>query len=59
MGVHISKVRSLMLDVLDPHLLKFLKSVGNARANQKIWEQTLWDEHGDYESVRLRTVFST
>jgi hypothetical protein len=44
MGVHISKVRSLMLDVLDPQLMQFVKSMGNDRSNRHVWEQSLYLE---------------
>ena len=37
MGVHISKVRSLTLDVLDPYTLMYMKAVGNDVAN-RVWQ---------------------
>jgi len=40
LGVHISKVRSLTLDVLDPFAQIFVKAVGNTAANE-IYEKTL------------------
>eukprot|EP00004_Rigifila_ramosa_P018015 TRINITY_DN4437_c0_g1_i2.p1 TRINITY_DN4437_c0_g1~~TRINITY_DN4437_c0_g1_i2.p1 ORF type:complete len:506 (-),score=98.04 TRINITY_DN4437_c0_g1_i2:229-1746(-) len=43
LGVHITKVRSLTLDKLDPDLLNFLLAAGNERGNF-IWEHTLRDD---------------
>eukprot|EP01119_Soliformovum_irregulare_P015780 TRINITY_DN4499_c0_g1_i2.p1 TRINITY_DN4499_c0_g1~~TRINITY_DN4499_c0_g1_i2.p1 ORF type:complete len:734 (-),score=179.05 TRINITY_DN4499_c0_g1_i2:52-2253(-) len=40
LGVHISKVRSMTLDKLDPEVYEFLKAVGNTKAND-IWEKEL------------------
>lgn len=37
LGVHISKVRSLTLDVLDPFTFMYMKAVGNEISN-RIWE---------------------
>src|SRR3546814_2100512 len=42
MGVHVSKVRSLTLDVLSTEDYEFLGAVGNERANS-VWEGTLGD----------------
>lgn len=40
LGVHITKVRSLTLDALDPFTFRFMKAVGNTRAN-RVWEAHL------------------
>ena len=40
LGVHITKVRSLTLDSLDPFTFRFMKAVGNTRAN-RVWEAHL------------------
>eukprot|EP00455_Lapot_gusevi_P001050 TRINITY_DN10423_c0_g1_i4.p1 TRINITY_DN10423_c0_g1~~TRINITY_DN10423_c0_g1_i4.p1 ORF type:complete len:349 (-),score=54.73 TRINITY_DN10423_c0_g1_i4:202-1248(-) len=47
MGVHLSKVRSLTLDVLDASLLKYLSVLGNARSNALLWEEKLYRENQD------------
>eukprot|EP01105_Mastigella_eilhardi_P025370 TRINITY_DN6899_c0_g1_i1.p1 TRINITY_DN6899_c0_g1~~TRINITY_DN6899_c0_g1_i1.p1 ORF type:complete len:706 (+),score=194.61 TRINITY_DN6899_c0_g1_i1:37-2154(+) len=40
LGTHISKVRSLTLDKLEPPVFEFMKAVGNDMAN-KVWEASL------------------
>jgi Arf-GAP with coiled-coil, ANK repeat and PH domain-containing protein len=42
LGVHISKVRSITLDQLDPVDVAVLRRIGNERAN-RVWEHTLLD----------------
>jgi hypothetical protein len=44
MGVHISKVRSLTLDKLEPNLVRFLMEVGNTKSNTQIWEEQLYHQ---------------
>jgi hypothetical protein len=43
LGVHISKVRSLTLDDLEPEEYQFLLRMGNVRSNE-VWEETLQDK---------------
>jgi len=40
MGVHVSKVRSLNLDIWEPELISLMKAIGNANAN-KIFEYSV------------------
>lgn len=40
LGVHLSQVRSLTMDRLDPYRLEYMKAVGNKKANA-IWEASL------------------
>jgi len=42
LGVHISRVKSLMLDIWRPEELEVMKSIGNKRSNEK-WEAALRD----------------
>lgn len=46
MGVHISKVRSTVLDKLDRHHLEYLQAIGNVNAN------TIWE--GDTQGAGVR-----
>lgn len=45
MGVHVSKVRSLTLDVLSAEDYELLSAIGNERANS-VWEATLGEQSG-------------
>lgn len=40
-GSHVSKVRSMKLDNLEPELVLLMTSIGNAKANAKVFESTL------------------
>lgn len=62
MGVHISKVRSLTLDVLDPFTFMYMKAVGNALSN-RIWEANVpagctRPEHDDSRQDKERWINS-
>lgn len=43
LGVHISKVRSIELDLWDPDTIKFMLEMGNKKANE-IWEYNVTAE---------------
>ena len=45
MGSHISKVRSILLDKLDPVSIEVIKAMGNAASN-RIWEPALASQEG-------------
>eukprot|EP01122_Echinamoeba_exundans_P004748 TRINITY_DN1498_c0_g1_i2.p1 TRINITY_DN1498_c0_g1~~TRINITY_DN1498_c0_g1_i2.p1 ORF type:complete len:765 (+),score=153.08 TRINITY_DN1498_c0_g1_i2:814-3108(+) len=44
LGVHISKVRSLKLDVWEPELLLMMKSIGNVKSNASVYEAALTEK---------------
>lgn len=44
LGVHISKVRSLKLDMWEPELLLMMKSIGNVKSNASVYEAALADK---------------
>ncbi|GMY15213.1 ADP-ribosylation factor GTPase-activating protein AGD1-like isoform X1 [Fagus crenata] len=58
LGVHVSKVRSLTLDVKvwDPPVLNLFKSLGNVYANS-IWEELLHSK-SSFQADELHTSFS-
>jgi flagellar hook-basal body complex protein FliE len=54
-GVHVSKVRSLTLDALEPELLELLRQLGNTRTNSVLAAGTVLD--GGNASLEERTAY--
>lgn len=61
LGVHVSKVRSLRLDAIDPAELALLRAVGNARANACFEHALLdgWNKPAPAEGRATREKFIT
>lgn len=61
LGVHVSKVRSLTLDEIDPAELALLKALGNERANACFEHALLdgWSKPGPEEGRAAREKFIT